>query len=92
MSPEVMEKWLAHLPELMAAFEEVEEDVVIENMWVTKDRTQFFWVRSLVSEESNERFVRQLKETPWGKKHWALMDEQTHHSYEIEPVFPGVPA
>ena len=90
MSPEVMEKWLDQLPELMKAFDEIEEEVIIEAMWVTKDRTNWFFVRALQNEDSNERLVSQLVNSEWGKKYAHLMEEQTHHSYEIESVFPQV--
>ena len=88
MSPEAMEKWLAQLPELMDAFEQIEENVVIENMWVTKDRTQWFFIRTLESEEADDRLEKQLFSSGWGKKYWSLMDEHTHHSYDLESVFP----
>ena len=88
MSPEAMEKWLAHLPGLMDAFEQVEEDVVIESMWVTKDRTQWFFIRTLESEEADDRMVEQLFSSDWGKKYASLMEEHTHHSYDLESVFP----
>ena len=88
MSPEAMEKWLAQLPELMDAIEQAEENVVIESMWVTKDRTQWFFIRTLESEEADDRLEKQLFSSDWGKKYWSLVKEHTHHSYDLESVFP----
>ena len=74
----------------MRAFEEVEEEVIIEAMWAIKDRTNWFFVRALQHEDSNERLVSQFVNSEWDKNYAHLMEEQTHYSYELESVFPQI--
>jgi hypothetical protein len=46
MSPDAMTKWLDQLPALMKASAEIDEDIVFEDSWVSKDRTQWFYIRN----------------------------------------------
>lgn len=90
MSPGNMEKWLAALPELVSAIASTKEEAVIEDMWVTKDRTQFFILRTLASDGANRRFVDELLASSWGKKYAKLMKDHVHTTYKIESILPHV--
>ena len=69
MSPDAMVKWLDQLPELIKASAEIDGDVIIEGSWVSKDRTQWFFIRTLESPEANRKFVDKFKASEWGKKY-----------------------
>ena len=89
MSPDAMVKWLDQLPELRKACAEIDEDVIIEGSWVSKDRNHWFFIRALESPEANRRFVDKLKAGEWGKKYGSLMDDHEHTAWELESIAPG---
>ena len=68
MSPDAMAKWLDQMPELIKACAEIDEDVIIEGSWVSKDRTHWFFIRALESPEANRRFVDKLKAGELGQE------------------------
>ncbi|MDA1256892.1 MAG: hypothetical protein O3C10_03495 [Chloroflexi bacterium] len=88
MSPDAMSKWLDQMPGLMSAIETIQEDVIFEGSWVSKDRTEWFHIRTLESEEANKRFVEQLLASDWGPKYDRLMEEHEHSSWELELDVP----
>jgi hypothetical protein len=89
MSPDAMSKWLDQLPALIKACAEIDEDVTIEGSWVSKDRTQWFFIRTLESPKANRRFVDKLKASEWGKKYASLMDDHDHTAWELELIVPS---
>ena len=57
-------------------------------MWVSKDRTQFFFVRSTESAEADHQAVDEVRQKEWFAAHGHLMDDQIHTTYVLESVFP----
>lgn len=91
MEPEVMTEWLAELPNFLETIRSLPTKMTIDNMWVSKDRKQFFFVRTLESEEANRRAVEETKSTPWFRETCGpLFAKQVHTAWELEPVMPVV--
>ena len=61
MTPEVMEEWLKEWPNFLEVVRAAPTKMVIEDAWVSKDRTQFFFIRTLESAEANRKAVDEAK-------------------------------
>lgn len=88
MSPDSMVKWLDQLPALMKASAEIDEDIIFEDSWVSKDRTQWLHIRTLESPEANRRYIDKMLASEWGKKYASLMDDHEHTTWELELIVP----
>lgn len=89
MSPDAMSKWLDQLPVLLKASAEIDEDVIFEGSWVSKDRTEWFHIRTLESPEANRRFIDQIMASEWGTTYGPLMDDHEHTIWELESIIPS---
>ncbi len=91
MTPQTMEEWIEEWPNFLKTIQTIPTEMVIENVWVSTDRTQFFFVRSLESEEANKRSVEEFKDTDWFReKCGSLMARQEHTTWELEASMPKI--
>ncbi len=89
MTPDAMDEWLEEWPNFLKTIQSIPTEMVIENTWVSKDRTQFFFVRTLDSAEASHKSVEEFKQTEWFKKKCGpLMAKQEHTTWELEPSTP----